>query len=338
MSRIEIDPEAIIEATKRSVKAESTVNEVDDLLRNVMYCIDPKIKSRRNIEAKLKSVCGRLADIEAKLDRLNSVVPTSARLYRDTDSKIRSEANDIPEISCIGVATVASSVGASATNTVSGVNAASSGQTVSSVGYAVSTDTATGSGGTYSSSSNTKSFSTVHREEDEIWVEVPLCGQNTDYSCGAAAGNMILAALGVNCNETSFWNYANANGQGDYVYRIAQTLNHFIGSNKYDFVYTADMSLEEYYLMFVKSLENGYPVEVVMSVKGKSELGYTTSGHYVVVTGVYKNEDGEYIAKINDPFSANWYGNGHQGQQIEMRLSDLHRYNKKHSSYIICNT
>ena len=179
----------------------------------------------------------------------------------------------------------------------------------------------------------------IARLKDLLKVEcdVPLRGQNTNYTCGSASGSMILSSLGINTSEEAFWNYANSGGQGTYVYRIAQTLNHFIGSNVYSYVNTANMSLEAYYQLIAASIEKGYPVEVVVCIQSGTEFGYSSNGHYVVVTGVYQNAQGEYIAKINDPFSGKWYSNGHQGQQIEIKLSDLQKYNANHSGYVICN-
>lgn len=191
-------------------------------------------------------------------------------------------------------------------------------------------DSSSGTAGTGSSNSKKES-------EEYKGLQVPLKGQETNYTCGSASGNMILESLGVNCSESEFWNYANSNGQGTYVYRIAQTLNHFIGADAYKYVYTSGMNLDEYYNTISTSINNGYPVEVVMSIPSGSAFGYSTGGHYAVVTGVYKNATGEYIAKVNDPFSGNWYNNGHQGQQIEVKLSDIQQYNRNHSGYIICN-
>lgn len=178
----------------------------------------------------------------------------------------------------------------------------------------------------------------IARLKDLIKIEcdVPLRGQKTNYTCGSASGSMILNSLGINISEDVFWKYANANGEGTYVYRVTQTLNHFIGSNVYKYVSTGSMGLEAYYQLLATSIEKGYPVEVVVRIPSGTGFGYKSDGHYVVVTGVYQNKKGEYIAKINDPFSGGWYSNGHQGQQIEIKLSDLKKFNANHSGYVIC--
>lgn len=179
----------------------------------------------------------------------------------------------------------------------------------------------------------------IARLKDLLKVEcdVPLHGQNTHYTCGSASGSMILSSLGINTSEEAFWNYSDAGGQGTYVYRVTATLNHFIGSNVYKYVETNKMSLDEYYQLLATSIEKGYPAEVQIRIPANTEFGYKSNGHYVVVTGIYQNAQGEYIAKINDPFSGKWYSNGHQGQQIEIKLSDLKKYNASHSGYVICN-
>lgn len=168
-------------------------------------------------------------------------------------------------------------------------------------------------------------------------VPVPPQGQNTNYTCGSASGSMMLDSRGVHVSEEEFWRYANSNGQGTYVYRIKDTLNHFLGYNAYRYVNTSGMSTEEYCRIIQNSLENGYPVQLPIRIPAGTGFGYSSGGHYVVVTGVYRNAAGEYVAMINDPFSAGWYNNGHQGQQIEIKLSELQKYNAQHSGYVICN-
>ena len=170
-------------------------------------------------------------------------------------------------------------------------------------------------------------------------VEVPLDGQDTNYTCGSASGSMILNSLGYETTEAEFWNYANANGEGTYVYRVVQTLNHFAGSEIYHYTETNGMSLDTYYQTIKNSIADGYPVQVVGTFSSDSAFGYNTGGHYFVITGVRQNPDGEYIALVNDPFSPNWSENGHQGQQIEVPLSDIKNYNLRHSDsgYIICH-
>lgn len=168
-------------------------------------------------------------------------------------------------------------------------------------------------------------------------LDVDLEGQHTNYTCGSASGSMMLRSLGFQVSEEEFWRYANSGGNGTYVYRIAQTLNHFAGDNVYKYVNTNQYSLDEYYQRISESIQAGYPVEVVASIPKGTGFGYSTGGHYFVVTGVYKNANGEYMAKINDPFSGSWYSNGHQGQKIEMKLSDIKQYNSNHSGYVICH-
>jgi len=167
-----------------------------------------------------------------------------------------------------------------------------------------------------------------------VECDVPLYGQKTNYTCGSASGSMILNSLGVRVSESDFWNYANAGGHGTYVYRIAQTLNHFLGAQIYSYVQTYSMGLEEYAKMIETSLERGYPVQMVIRIPRGTAFGYSSNGHYVVVTGIYQDKNGEYMVKINDPFSKSGPNNP---QQIEMKLSELKQYNANHSGYVICN-
>ena len=169
-------------------------------------------------------------------------------------------------------------------------------------------------------------------------LSVPLLGQRRNHTCGSACGTMILRLFGVDgCSEEDFWDHADANGEGTYVYRVCAALNHFLGADQYRYVYAAGMDLDAFYQLIYASLEQGCPVEVVLKIPDGSAFGYTVSGHYVLITGVYQDTDGEYVAEINDPFSPNWRSNGHQGQQIEVKLSHIRQYNKSHSGYIICH-
>ena len=167
-----------------------------------------------------------------------------------------------------------------------------------------------------------------------VECDVPLYGQKTNYTCGSASGSMILNSLGINVSEESFWRYANAGGEGTYVYRITQTLNHFLGAQIYSYVQTNKMGLEEYAKMIETSLERGYPVQMVIRIPRGTAFGYSSNGHYVVVTGIYQDKNGEYMVKINDPFSKS---GPNAPQQIEMKLSELKQYNANHSGYVICN-
>ena len=173
----------------------------------------------------------------------------------------------------------------------------------------------------------------MRRDERTSRVDVPLHGQQTNYTCGSASGVMILESLGVEgVSEKNFWDHANANGQGTYVYRIQQTLNQYCGQNAYSYRTTYSLPTEEYYDVISKSLDAGYPVELPVSIPDRDYFGYDSDGHYVVVTEVYVNENDVYMAKINDPFSK--YGVNHP-QTVDIPLETLHGYNKRHSGYII---
>ncbi len=165
-----------------------------------------------------------------------------------------------------------------------------------------------------------------------IELDVPLYGQQTSYTCGSASGSMILNSLGYNISESTFWNTANSGGQGTYVYMMRYTLNYYIGSSVYKEVLTTSMSLDSFYNRIRTSLLNGYPVQIVIKIPSGSPFGYSSSGHYVVIRGLYKDANGNYIAMINDPYSK--YGTN-SPQKIEINLSTLKTYNSNHSGYIV---
>ena len=70
----------------------------------------------------------------------------------------------------------------------------------------------------------------VRQAPRETTTPVKLQGQNTIDTCGAASANMILNSLGVNVSEEDIWKYENSNGQGTYVYRQRDALNHYLGT------------------------------------------------------------------------------------------------------------
>ena len=173
-----------------------------------------------------------------------------------------------------------------------------------------------------------------------VEVDVPLYGQKTNYTCGSASASMILAALGKNVSETDIWNW-NKNKGRDPTGReyLVEAINHYLGEDLYTWKQSYKMNLDTYYKTIEASLEKGYPVQVLIAVNQnrKNLTGYTTSGHYVVITGIYRAENGEYRVKINDPFSSGFYKSNGKGapQQLDLRLEDLKKISEAHSGSLI---
>ena len=100
------------------------------------------------------------------------------------------------------------------------------------------------------------------------------------------------------------------------------------------------MSLETYYNTLKESLEKGYPVMVMVAANTSAyskALHYSTNGHYMVITGVYKDANGVLRVKINDPYSAAAKNakNRPAPQQLDMPLETLKGMSERHSGSII---
>lgn len=165
----------------------------------------------------------------------------------------------------------------------------------------------------------------------KIVLDVPLYTQTTTYTCGVSNVKMILDYLGITSDgkavsESALWNWANLYGEGTYVYRVAQTLRKY--GAPYQYVSVAKDTTETYWSRLESSLKSGCPV-IVLIYPEKNEYWDYSSGHYVLVTGIYRTADNTPYAVINDCH----YKYGEQGKEVP--LAELLKANKRHSSYII---
>lgn len=342
MGRTVINIGAVIESARTINLVKSGVGNTRQTFTQTKNSVDCRIKDRSDIRNRLDRVQRTLQNVDVRLGRIRSTVQNGAVRYRDVEANVESMCKQIA-VTNIGVSLATKTLKWSQyfkdtinskskeTTTTDKIN--TNGVTATNKGAGSTSTTDNSQSSNVQTSTQKQGSSTANSGS----VQVPLYGQQTNYTCGSASGSMILNSLGMPCTESQFWNYANANGEGTYVYRIAQTLNHFAGNNVYSYKNTSNMSLDEYYNTISTSITNGYPVEVVVTIPSGTEFGYYSSGHYVVITDVYCDSNGNYIAKINDPYSKNWAYNGHNGQQLEMKLSDLKRYNANHSGFIIGN-
>lgn len=165
----------------------------------------------------------------------------------------------------------------------------------------------------------------------KVVLEVPLYTQTTTYTCGVSNVKMILDYLGIKqdgkaVSESTLWNWANLYNEGTYVYRVAQTLRKYGAPYKY--VSVANDTTETYWNRLESSLKAGCPV-IVLIYPEKNEYWKYSSGHYVLVTGIYEKADNTKYAVINDCH----YKYGEQGKEVP--LDELLKANKRHSSYVI---
>lgn len=158
-------------------------------------------------------------------------------------------------------------------------------------------------------------------------LTVPMIKQTTNYTCGSACGAMILESLDKPVDEIAFWNRANRNGRGTFVYVITNNLNHYIGSEKYSYIDLSGENTEIYYEKIKKSIENGYPVMLPLRFLDIETFSYDSEGHYVLIKTVYEM-DNNYFCIVND----SWTGN-----ILTISLDKIVEYSKAHSGFIICN-
>ncbi len=170
------------------------------------------------------------------------------------------------------------------------------------------------------------------KSDKGIKLNVNLHIQETTTTCGVASVKMILDYLDVKGNngkaipEVNLWNWANSNGEGTHVYRMAQTLTTY--GVPYKFVSMTDAGTNGYWNTIEESLGKNRPVLLPIKPTKNSYWKYNT-GHYVLVTGVFEDENGIKQVVINDCH----FRYGEQGKIVP--LSELVRVSKNHSAYVI---
>ena len=144
-------------------------------------------------------------------------------------------------------------------------------------------------------------------------VSVPLYQQTTSNYCGPACVQMTLASFGVSATQSTLaTQMGTGSPHGTYVYKIRDCLNSYLGSGKYKYVLTSEITFVqgvEY------SIDEGCPVVChVDTVYLPVYNGYST-GHYVVATGYFYQQNsasGLYDEKTiyyNDPNNnSSFYG------------------------------
>lgn len=167
-------------------------------------------------------------------------------------------------------------------------------------------------------------YSSNHNGINSLWtdvhsVETPLNGQHTNYTCAFASGSMLLNAIGVSASEEDI---SRITGGDNNLYQVNKAMNQLSGG-KFEEIH-CNRNINSLYDQITTSLDKGTPVQINVRMSNNEPFGYPSDGHYVVVTGVYTDENGNRMVQINDPFSPQYYSQGiKEGQQIEMPLSSL---------------
>lgn len=165
-----------------------------------------------------------------------------------------------------------------------------------------------------------------------IRLDVDLHVQETTTTCGVASVKMVLDYLGIKnssggyISEGTLWKWANSNGQGTYVYRVAQTLTQF--GVPYKYISMNGSNVQEYRKALEESLKKNRPVLLPIKPSKNTYWKYNT-GHYVLVTGMYEVAKGEVQVILNDCHFR------YSAEDKVVPLSELVRVSKNHSSYLI---
>lgn len=178
----------------------------------------------------------------------------------------------------------------------------------------------------------------VLQEMQYINLPVQLHVQQTTYTCGMASGKMILDYLqmkdkkGKLYEESTLWNWANSNGQGTYVYRVAQTLTKYGVAYEYKHMSESKPNKTDklvYYREVIQaSLEKNKPV-IAQVRPDKNEYWEYSSGHYILVKGMFVDKEGIWQVIINDCHYK------YSAEDKVVPLTELIQSVEKHSSYMV---
>lgn len=177
-----------------------------------------------------------------------------------------------------------------------------------------------------------KSETTGAKNDNQIALNVALHVQENATTCGVASVKMVLDYLGIKnsyggyVSEGTLWNWANSYGEGTYVYRIAQTLTKY--GVDYKYLHMDNAVNQNYWNELEKSLKNNRPVIIPIKPTKNNYWEYNT-GHYIVVTGMYIDGDGEKQVIINDCHYR------YSAEDKVVPLKELVSVSKNHSAYII---
>lgn len=178
----------------------------------------------------------------------------------------------------------------------------------------------------------------VLREMQYINLPAKLHVQQTTYTCGMASVKMILDYWNITnergylYNESTLWSWANSNGQGTYVYRVAQTLTKYGVAYEYKHMSEGKPDKTDkitYYRDIIQaSLKKNKPV-IAQVRPDKNEYWEYSSGHYILVKGMFVDKEGIWQVIINDCHYK------YSAKDKIVPLTELMQSVEKHSSYMV---
>lgn len=150
--------------------------------------------------------------------------------------------------------------------------------------------------------------------DNSIQLDVPLLPQSTGYTCADASARECIAyyynhgiVTGKSATVPSESQLVSEYGSGS-ITPIVNGLRDYCGVS---FGYREKTTPEDFYAYISNSLKKGNPVvaNVYLNTDTSWVLGYTTNGHYIVISGI-KKINGEEHLTITDPWNKNGAGIG----------------------------
>lgn len=168
-------------------------------------------------------------------------------------------------------------------------------------------------------------------------LNVELKAQQTHYTCGFASGAMCAQQYsGKSVGENDIYSACKniSASQTNYVWCVTQGVNSILkakGAGQ-DYKYKEKPQSANAFANGIKqSLDKNAPVILHVTPNDAQSLyGYSSGGHYVVATGVYK-KDGQLRIKLNDPYSATMQKTSvPTGSQHDATAADVYASMKNH--------
>ena len=170
--------------------------------------------------------------------------------------------------------------------------------------------------------------------------------QEEHYTCGVACTRMVLSYYGIDTStytDDYLWSYGiyllygtwythGTSGIPSYGREmVAATVIHFLEGTDYEDAYSMDMLYisDNNQTIFDTVTENniscGYPVIAQIKISSSSfPFTYTTSGHFVVVSGIYTDAEGTVRVVICDPHYNTEPGIASVYSVVDMPLNDFY--------------
>lgn len=182
--------------------------------------------------------------------------------------------------------------------------------------------------------------------EIEACPNVTINYQTQSDTCGCACVRNILSSFNLTYTEetikaraTLIANNNGANANYTYVWVLKDTINYFLSINNKNITYSytsmSGITAEEWYALVLSAeATSGYPMIFNGNFSTNSYVPYSSTGHYVLGTGIKAPSDfSSYTAIISDVYKV---GSDNYAGIWEMPIGKLKESNQAHSSGGYC--